>query len=92
MGIALSPNGQYAYVIDQMNKALYTVNVGTDTISNTLSGIWSDPLGVALSPDGSYAYVANSAGSNGLYVVDLNSDVVVNSIATIGASQVAVYS
>jgi 6-phosphogluconolactonase (cycloisomerase 2 family) len=62
-GIAISPNGVYAYVSNQDDGTVsqYQISAGRLTAMPTATvASGSAPWGVAISPDGRYAYVANS--------------------------------
>ena len=67
--IAITPNGQFAYVA---NNGGTTVNV-IDTTTNTVVGspitVGSAPWGVAITADGQFAYVTNMS-SNTVSVID----------------------
>lgn len=77
-GIALSPDGRWAYVADNLAGVLVvydTVNLRTDGLVTVGSGPW----GVAASPDGTRVYVANN-GSGTVSVVDTASRSVIAAI------------
>lgn len=68
--LAVTPNGQYVYVINYVDG-----NIGTGTISvirtsdntvvNTISNIGlSGPFAIAITPDGNFAYIANFGSNN----------------------------
>jgi YVTN family beta-propeller protein len=90
-GVAITPDGKYAYVAN--NGIVFPTPVpGTtvsviDTTSNTvLTGpgfpitVGSFPNAVAVTPDGKYAYVANS-GSNNVSVIATATNTVVATLA-----------
>ncbi len=74
-GVAVSPDGKYAYVTGSSSDSLAVVDVGTNPSSPSLKGFYAsktyidNPQGVAVSPDGKYAYVTGSS-SDSLAVVD----------------------
>ncbi|MCL4371846.1 YncE family protein [Candidatus Marsarchaeota archaeon] len=60
LGIAISPNGAYAYVVNNGNSNISVINTSTSKVVRTISGFnYSD--GVAFSPNGAYAYVSSDA-------------------------------
>ena len=61
-GVAVSPDGTTAYVINSDNSGFGTVsviNTATNAVTNTIS-VGIRPTAVTVSPDGSTAYVTNS--------------------------------
>ena len=78
-GVAVSPNGSYAYVTNFGNNNLSIVNLTTDSIVKTISG-FDNPEGVAVSPNGAYIYVINN-GNGILNIINLTTDSIVNTIS-----------
>ena len=67
-GVAVSPNGEYAYVANTVvyDKAKVSViNTTNNTITAT-NNRWSFPDGVAITPNSEYAYVANLSNQYGI--------------------------
>jgi YVTN family beta-propeller protein len=69
-GIAISPDGSFAYVTNQYGNNVKIINIATNSIVNTISSTFfvdgsyaSHPGGVAFAPSGTYAYVSNHAGN-----------------------------
>lgn len=68
-GVAITPDGKYAYVtVEQFVADSEGAVLVIDTSKNTLvaavpkpQSVWIDPQGVAITPDGKYAYVAGTA-------------------------------
>ena len=62
-GLALSPNGRYAYLTDPGGDALTVIDTTTRAVTNNIhipNGLpGTDPWAVAISPDGRHAYVTN---------------------------------
>lgn len=88
-GIALDPEGRFAYVTNNVlvednvvfvvDLALALVAPGAAVVGEIQVG--NSPLGIAVTADGTRAYVANFAfGSNTVSVVDLEARVVVREI------------
>jgi YVTN family beta-propeller protein len=73
IGVAIAPNGQYAYVANGGNATVSIVNTTTNQITGTITGFIDVVEGVAISPNGKYAYVAS--GPEELNVNDENSTV-----------------
>jgi len=63
--IAISPDGERAYVVDTPNARVVVIDTTTNTQVTTIS-VGSSPQAVALSADGSKAYVA---ASDGIWVI-----------------------
>ena len=63
-GIAITPDGQYAYVTNSSNSSVSVISIATNSLLLTpgLDFVFSRPQGIAITPDGNYAYVTN-AGS-----------------------------
>src|ERR1700716_706700 len=63
-GVAVSPDGRYAYIAVGGDDAVSVFNPATNTIASTVAlPAGSSPSGVALRPDGQFLYVADG-GSN----------------------------
>lgn len=69
--ITFAPDGRTAYVANRGSNSVSVIDVASDTIRSTISGL-SAPAGVAVSPDGTKLLVANS-GDDTVSVVDLAS-------------------
>jgi YVTN family beta-propeller protein len=67
-GIAVSPNGEFAYVSNQSEGTVYVIQtsnnnvIDMDTIEEGIQGIkvGLGPFGVSMTPKGDYVYVSNS--------------------------------
>lgn len=58
-GVAITPNGQTAYVTNtSVSGTVSVIDIPTRTLTTTIS-VGSRPYGVAFTPDGTKAYVAN---------------------------------
>ena len=55
VAIALTPNGDYAYVVNQ-GGTVSVINTATNTVTATIR-MGGDPTGIAITPDGKYAYI-----------------------------------
>jgi YVTN family beta-propeller protein/VCBS repeat-containing protein len=78
-GVALSPNGTQAYVVNYGNNTVAVVNTATGAVTNTI-GVGANPYGVALTPNGKYAYVTNRNGGT-VSVIDTATKSVVKTVA-----------
>mgnify|MGYP003349380886 CR=1 FL=1 len=88
-GIAISPNGVYAYVTNQGDDTVgqYQIASGRLTAMATATVATGDaPHSVAVSPDGRYAYVTNSADATvSQYAIGSGGSLQALSTATIGS-------
>ena len=66
-GIAVTPNGSYAYVADYAANAVYVVDTATNAVSASLSVL--TPFDVAITPNGSYGYAPNYVAAPGTVTV-----------------------
>ena len=70
-GIAVTPNGKYAYVTDTniiqgfAGNTVSVINTATNTVLGSPITVGSGALGIAITPDGKYAYVANNHDAYG---------------------------
>src|ERR1700736_2597858 len=67
-GIAVTPDGKYAYVTNTniqgfTGSTVSVINTATNTVLGSPITVGSGALGIAITPDGKYAYVANKQGS-----------------------------
>jgi DNA-binding beta-propeller fold protein YncE len=64
--LAISPNGQYAYVTDTNGVSQFSVGSGGMLVHDTPTEVTAGttPTGITVSPDGRYAYVTNSDSNN----------------------------
>ena len=60
-GIAVTPNGSYAYVADYAANGVYVIDTATNVVSTSLSVLSS--FDVAITPNGSYVYAPNYGGA-----------------------------
>ena len=73
-GIAITPNGKYAYVVNRNSNTVSIYNVAT--LNGTLVPIatvntGNQPSAIVVSPSGNYAYVANNQNSTiNVYSID----------------------
>ncbi|MGA8181467.1 MAG: YncE family protein [Desulfobacterales bacterium] len=66
-GIALSPDGQFAYATNYGDGTVSVIKTADKTVMDTIS-VGPQPFGVAMSPNGDYAYVSNY-GSNSISII-----------------------
>ena len=67
--LAITPNGQYVYVINYVdgNPNTGTVSVirtSDNSVTTPITSGLSGPFGISISPDGTYAYVTNFGSNN----------------------------
>jgi len=87
-GIAMSPDGRYAYVSNLGSNSVSVLDTATNTIVKTVS-VGTSPGGVAVTPDGAYVYVSNQ-GSNSVSVIDTASGKVVATIPVATPSAISI--
>ena len=84
-GVAFSPSGTYAYVVNYASNNVVIISTATNTVTNTITaplGIGFDfPSAVAFSPSGTYAYVVNQGSSN-VVIINTATNSVVNTITS----------
>ncbi|MEM0124556.1 MAG: YncE family protein [Candidatus Micrarchaeaceae archaeon] len=82
-GVAITPNGQYAYVANLGSATVSVVSTSNDSAFKTVSvGTYSN--GVAITPNGQYVYVTNGyngAGGNSVSVISTSTNSVVSTIS-----------
>src|SRR5208283_655477 len=66
-GVAITPNGAYAYVANDGSDTVSAISTTTNTVTATVT-VGYYPYGVAVTPNGAYAYVAND-GSDTVSVI-----------------------
>ena len=62
-GIAITPNGQTAYVTDYASGTVTPITIATNTTGTPIT-VGSSPYAVAITPDGQTAYVDNRLSGN----------------------------
>jgi YVTN family beta-propeller protein len=71
-GIAITPNGSFAYVTYSSGKSLFKFNLQEDKLVGIIN-LTIEPMAIAITPNGTYAYVTDSEFLNGsVAVVNLN--------------------
>ncbi len=87
-GIAITPNGQYAYIADNRTNALSIFDLTNNTALSETINTGNNPYAIALTPDGYYAYVTNN-GSSDVSVIDISNNTSINYI-NVGNSPVGI--
>jgi len=57
-GVAISPNGAFAYVANFNSNSVSVIDTATNTVTATVT-VGTNPLGVAITPNGAFTYVTN---------------------------------
>ena len=72
-GIAITPNGQTAYVVNVGGNSVTPINLATDTAGTPITGGgMNEPTAIAITPNGRTAYVTNGAlGDTGVTPINL---------------------
>jgi YVTN family beta-propeller protein len=85
--IAITPNGQYAYVANPGNNNVIVIDINTNTIATIIADPgFNGPYGIAVAPNGQYVYVANS-GSTTISIIDTATNTVVSTIDGLNSPQ-----
>jgi YVTN family beta-propeller protein len=84
--VAITPNGQTAYVADTSGGTIIPVNLATDAVGPSIP-VGANPSAIAITPDGQTAYVVYGSGS--VVPVNLATDTVGASIG-VGSDPTAV--
>jgi YVTN family beta-propeller protein len=77
-GVATTPDGTHAYVINDGNFTVSVIDTASNTIATTIPV--DDPSAVVITPDGTHAYVT-SRSENTVFVIDTAKNAVVATIA-----------
>ena len=78
-GIAITPNGAYAYVsVGSYSHTVSVIDTSTNMVVSTVD-VGNSPDGVAITPNGSYAYVANTE-SGTVSVIDTSTNTVMSTV------------
>jgi YVTN family beta-propeller protein len=84
-GIAASPDGSRAYVVNSVDRTVSVISTLTNTVLGTI-GLGQSATSIAVSPDGSRLYVGHNSVNGGPTVIRVIST---TSGATIGTIQIA---
>ncbi len=81
--LAITPNGQYVYVVNEFSETIDVVNVQNPllTIVSIALPTGAFPVAIAITPDGTRAYVAN-AGNDTVSVIDTANNTVLTAISS----------
>jgi YVTN family beta-propeller protein len=61
MGVAVSPDGRFAYVTNTVSSSVSVIETGTNSVTATIP-VGDVPSTVAFTPDGRFAYVTSTCG------------------------------
>lgn len=73
MGVALSRDNKYLYVVDEGAKAVKIVDTATNTIVGSISVGGSNLLAVAVNPDNNHLAVSRNLSPGAVYIYDISS-------------------
>ncbi|MDR0373668.1 MAG: YncE family protein [Nitrososphaerota archaeon] len=76
--VALTPNGQFAYVTNGGSSLVSAINTASNTITASIP-VGISPFGIAVTPDGKYVYVTNG-GSASVSVISTTTNTVLTTI------------
>jgi YVTN family beta-propeller protein len=57
--IAISPDGSHAYVTNKFEESVSVIDLATQTVTATITGVAENETGIAVTPDGTRAYVTD---------------------------------
>jgi YVTN family beta-propeller protein len=58
-GVAITPDGAFAYVANLNSRSVSVIDIGTNTVATSVAMGPVSPYGVAITPDGAFVYVTN---------------------------------
>ncbi len=76
--IAITPDGNTAYVCNYNNSSVSIIDITTNTVTNTLA-VGGNPLAIAITFDGTTAYVCNY-NDNTVSIIDLATNTVIGTL------------
>ncbi len=77
-GVAITPNGQEAYVANEVSNTVSVINTSSFAVITTIT-VRSDPIEVVITPNGRFAYVTNE-DNNTVSVINTSSYAVIKNI------------
>nr|WP_094272593.1 YncE family protein [Rhodococcus sp. OK302] len=93
-GVAITPNGQYAYVTNYGDSTISVIDTSDNTVVAALADTAvNQPSAVAITPDGKHVYVTNQWGRDTVSVIDTalgDTPNTVTSNVAVGANPTAV--
>ena len=77
--IAITPDGQYAYVTNLFSAGVTVIDTASNTIVSTpgLDSGFFFPQSITITPNGAYAYVTNGLSSNSVVVIDIATNTII---------------
>jgi len=85
--VAITPNGQYAYVANNVSDNVSVISTATNLVVQTISAP-GGPDGLAITPNGEFVYVSE-ADADAVTVISTATNTVVGSPIDVGASPTA---
>ena len=80
-GLAITPNGKFAYVTNYQANTVSVIDTQTNTVVDTIADpSFREPIRVAITPDGRDAYVTNQLNPGTISVIDTATNTVVQVI------------
>ncbi len=78
-GVAFTPDGRFAYVVNSTDATVSVINTLTNMTVGLPITVGNVPFGVAITPNGQFAYVTNS-GASTISVISVSTNMVVDTI------------
>ena len=89
IAIAITSNGEPAYVANAGDGTVSVINTSTNTVVGSPINVGSGPEAIAITPNGAFAYVAN-AGDGTVSVINTSTNMVVGSPIGVGSGPDAI--
>ena len=78
-GIALTPDGSKAYVVNNGGNTVSVINAATLSEELPVITVGTQPTGIAITPDGTKAFVSNFQ-SNTVSIIDTSNDTIITTV------------
>ncbi|HEX3359465.1 MAG TPA: PKD domain-containing protein [Solirubrobacterales bacterium] len=85
-GVAITPDGRYAYVADFGGESVSVIETGLRRKLTTIGKVGKGPFGIAITPNGEYVYVTDRFGDE-VVVISTRTKQVVKSITLPAGSE-----
>jgi YVTN family beta-propeller protein len=87
-GVAVTPDGKYVYVSNQLSNSVAVIDTASNTVVKTVL-VGLSPGGLAVTPDGVHVYVSNQ-GSDNVSVINAATNTVVATVSVPGPGAISI--